>query len=161
MTTIIDRVPIMSGSMSSIHLHRCNDNEYWSIVHHEWNIQSPMEATIMDVMTMINDWTPWTLCQWSLVKYLLWVGECHWWSYNHEFDDKDQWSGACNFVLEYFQWRWLIKEMIINLMTLMDLHVLPSLIPKGEICSGYPSSVYDCNWLSLPILRQKQAQVLW
>jgi hypothetical protein len=38
--------------------------------------------------------------------------------------------------------------------------VSPSLTPNGEIGSRYPSNVYDCNRLSLPILRQKQVQVL-
>jgi hypothetical protein len=33
-------------------------------------------------------------------------------------------------------------------------------MPNREIVSGYLSNVYDGNRLSLPILRQKQAQVL-
>jgi hypothetical protein len=34
----------------------------------------------------------------------------------------------------------------------------PLLTPVGETGSGYPTNVYDCNKLSLPILRQKMAQ---
>ncbi len=36
--------------------------------------------------------------------------------------------------------------------------VSPSSNPVGEIGSGYPTNVFDCNRLSLPILRQKIAQ---
>jgi hypothetical protein len=38
--------------------------------------------------------------------------------------------------------------------------VSPSLTPNREIGSGYFFNVFDCNRLSLPILRQKQVQVL-
>ncbi len=38
--------------------------------------------------------------------------------------------------------------------------VSPSSTPNGEIGSGYPSNGYGRNRLSLPIARQKQAQVL-
>ncbi len=31
----------------------------------------------------------------------------------------------------------------------------PPLDPIGKIGSRYPTNVYDCDWLSLPILRQK------
>jgi hypothetical protein len=36
-----------------------------------------------------------------------------------------------------------------------EILVSPSLGPNREIGSGYPSNVYDCNRLPLPILRQK------
>jgi hypothetical protein len=36
--------------------------------------------------------------------------------------------------------------------------VSPSSNPVGEIGAGYPTNVYDCNRLSVPILRQKMAQ---
>jgi hypothetical protein len=35
---------------------------------------------------------------------------------------------------------------------------LPSSNPVGEIGSGYPTNVFDCDRLSLPILRQKMTQ---
>jgi hypothetical protein len=38
--------------------------------------------------------------------------------------------------------------------------VVPSSIPNKEIYSRYPSDVYYCKRLSLPILRQEQSQVL-
>jgi hypothetical protein len=40
----------------------------------------------------------------------------------------------------------------------IDLMSRPLLSPVGEIGSGYPTNVYDCNKLLLPILRQKMAQ---
>jgi hypothetical protein len=36
--------------------------------------------------------------------------------------------------------------------------VLPSSNPVGAIGSGYPTDVYDCKRLSLPVPRQKMAQ---
>ncbi len=40
----------------------------------------------------------------------------------------------------------------------IDQHCLSLFNPNGEISSEYPSSINDCNRLSLPILIQKQAQ---